>query len=272
MAPGALAPRRQIDAALAWIADHPAIHEVLITGGDPLAMADDELERVLEGVAKISSIERIRIGTRTPVTMPMRFTERLVDMLARYRVPGIRQVAVVTHIQHPYELTPETLEAVERLRMRGIPVFNQLVYNFFISRRFEATGLRRQLARIGIEPYYSFNTKGKEETLAYRVPIARLLQEQKEEARLLPGLSRTDEAVYNVPGMGKNYLRAVQHRDLIAIKGDGARLYKFHPWEKNISKQLHTYVSEDVPILDYLQRLDAIGENIDEYESIWHYF
>ena len=98
------------------------------------------------------------------------------------------------------------------------------------------------------------------------------LQEQKEEARLLPGLARSDEAVYNVPGLGKNYLRASIHRDLISILPDGARLYEFHPWEKNISTAATTHLSEDVPILDYLRRLDAIGENIHDYETIWYYY
>ncbi len=98
------------------------------------------------------------------------------------------------------------------------------------------------------------------------------MQEQKEEARLLPGLSRTDEAVYNVPGLRKNYLRAVQHRDLIAIKGDGPRLYEFHPWENNISRHLTTYISEDIPILEYLQPLDSLGEDTGDYDSIcWYY-
>ncbi len=272
MAPGALAADEEIAAALGWVEKHPAIHEVLITGGDPLAMNDRDLDRMLAGVAAISSVERIRIGTRTPVTMPMRITDRVADMLAKYRIPGKRQVALVTHIQHPYELTPDTLSVVEKLRTRGISVFNQLVYTFFISRRFEASFLRKELSRLGIEPYYVFNTKGKQETLEYRVPIARLLQEQKEEARLLPGLSRTDEAVYNVPGLGKNYLRAVQHRDLISILPDGARLYEFHPWEKNISKIAATHIGEDVPILDYLQRLESIGEDISDYGSIWYYF
>lgn len=272
MAPGAMAPEHEMAAALKWIEEHPAIHEVLITGGDPMAMEDGDLERVLEGVAKIPSVERIRLGTRTPVTMPMRITDRVADMLSRYRIPGKRQVSVVTHIQHPYELTPDTLHAVEKLKVRGISVFNQLVYTFFISRRFEAAFLRRKLSQMGVEPYYAFNTKGKEETVEYRVPIARLLQEQKEEARLLPGLSRTDEAVYNVPKLGKNYLRAVQHRDLISIMPDGARLYEFHPWEKNISKIAATHISEDVPILDYLQRLDTIDEDVSDYETIWYYF
>jgi len=272
MAPGAMASKEEVNAALNWIEAHPAIHEVLITGGDPLAMNDSDLMRILEGVASIDSIERIRIGTRTLVTMPMRITGRLADMLANYRLPGKRQVAIVTHVQHPYELTPDTVSAVEKLRSRGISVFNQLVYTFYISRRFEASFLRRQLSQLGIEPYYVFNTKGKEETAEYRAPIARLLQEQKEEARLLPGLSRTDEAVYNVPGLGKNYLRAIQHRDLISILPDGTRLYEFHPWEKNITRIVSTHIGADVPILDFLQRLDAIGEDVSDYESIWYYF
>jgi lysine 2,3-aminomutase len=240
--------------------------------GDPFGMSDGNLERIISGVAQIPSIERIRIGTRTLVTAPMRITSSLADILAKHRIKGKRQIALVTHIQHPYELTPDTVEAVDRLRTRGISVFNQLVYTFFVSRRFEAACLRRNLTRIGIEPYYVFNTKGKEETVEYRVPIARLLQEQKEEARLLPGMARTDEAVYNVPGMGKNYLRARQHRDLISILPDGARMYEFHPWEKNISKNMVTHIGQDVPILDYLARLEAEGEDLSDYETIWYYF
>ncbi|MBF0203814.1 MAG: KamA family radical SAM protein [Desulfamplus sp.] len=272
MTPGAMASEKQILEALQWIREHPAIHEVLITGGDPFGMSDRNLERILSGVADIPSIERIRIGTRTPVTAPMRITDDLVNILTKHRKKGRIQIAIVTHIQHSYELTPETAEAVKRLTNNSISVFNQLVYTFFVSRRFEASYLRRNLTRIGVQPYYSFNTKGKDETVEYRVPIARLLQEQKEEARLLPGISRTDEAVYNVPGMGKNYLRARQHRDLISILPDGTRVYEFHPWEKNITKNISTHIGYDVPILDYLIRLDAAGEDISDYETIWYYF
>lgn len=272
MAPGALASRAEIRAGLQWIREHPSISEVLVTGGDPLAMANANVKMILDGLAEIESVTRIRVGSRTPVTLPMRITEELADLLVSYREPGRRQMSLVTHAQHVYEITPETAEAVERLRIRGIPVYNQLVYTFFVSRRFEAVKLRRELARIGIDPYYTFNTKGKEETVDYRVPIARLVQEQKEEARLLPGLTRTDEAVYNVPGLGKSYLRARQHRDIIAILPHGARLYEFHPWETGIASDFDTYLGEDVPILDYLQRLEAFGEDIRDYDTIWYYF
>jgi lysine 2,3-aminomutase len=161
--------------------------------------------------------------------------------------------------------------AVNRLKRQGISVFNQQVYTFFVSRRFETALLRVLLRRIGIDPYYTFVAKGKEETGDYRVPVARLLQEQKEESRLLPGIRRTDEVVYNVPRLGKNHVRAVQHRDLVSIEPDGTRVYEFHPWEKNIV-QRDNYIGGDVSILNYLSRLAAIGENPEDYRSIWYYY
>ena len=87
----------------------------------------------------------------------------------------------------------------------------------------------------------------------------------------MPGLARTDEPVYNVPGLGKNHLNAWQHRDLISIRQDGSRVYEFHPWEKKIADQ-KTYVGTDMPVLDYLKRLEEIGENAEDYGSIWYYF
>ncbi len=271
MSGSALAPQEKIDQAIQWIADHPAIKEVLVTGGDPAALGDKKLFRIMEQVGEIPHILRIRLGTRTPVTVPMRITDQFVERLASLRIPMRREVSVVTHVEHPYEITPEMFGAVEKLRAAKINVYNQNVYTFYVSRRFEAALLRGLLKRIGIEPYYTFNTKGKEETANYRVPIARLMQEQKEEARMLPGLSRTDEPVYNVPGLGKNYLRALQHREVISLLPDGSRVYEFHPWEKNIREQ-KSYVGVDVPILDYLQRLAAIGEDVSKYETIWYYF
>lgn len=271
LAPGAAAPPAKVEEALSWLAQRPAIHEVLITGGDPLVLSDSRLQRLLERLAAIPHIERIRIGTRMIVTMPMRITPRLCQILASFREPGRCEIAVVTHVQSALELTPDLVQAVERLRLHGIPVYNQMVFTFHVSRRFEAANLRRLLRLCGIDPYYTFNTKGKEETKAYRVPIARLLQEQKEEARLLPGLARTDIAVYNLPAIGKNELTSWQHRDLISVLPDGSRLYEFHPWEKKIARQ-RTYLAKDVPILDYLRRLEELGEDPSDYESIWYYF
>lgn len=271
MSPGALAPRERIEEALDWIGARDSIREVLVTGGDPLAMEDREIEWLLGRLAAIPHVELVRIGTRVPVTLPMRITTELVSILARFRRPGFRELLLVTHVQHPSEVTPEMVRAIGRICGRGISVYNQMVFTFYISRRFEAARLRMLLRRIGVDPYYTFVPKGKEETAAFRVPLARLLQEQKEEARLLPGSRRTDSPVFNVPGLGKSYLRGAQHRDLISILPDGSRMYEFHPWERNISRQ-RSWVGRDVPILGYLERLAAIGEDPSDYSSIWYYF
>jgi lysine 2,3-aminomutase len=261
----------QLQKAIQWIADTPEILEVLITGGDPLLLSDEKIENLLAKLSRIGHVERIRIGTRTPVTLPQRMTDSLVRAINQFHVPGKREILLVTHVEHPYEITPECMEAVQKFRLCGIEVYNQLVYTFYNSLKFEAAALRHKLRLIGITPYYTFNTKGKEETDDYRVPIARLLQEQKEEARLMPGSVRTDEVVFNVPRLGKNYMRAVQHHDVISILADGRRVYEFHPWEKKLSLA-DTYVYTDVSIYGYLRRLREIGEDVSQYNTIWYYY
>ncbi|MEW5733798.1 MAG: KamA family radical SAM protein [Thermodesulfobacteriota bacterium] len=257
--------------AIEWIEKTPEVLEVLITGGDPFLFSDKALEGILARLAKIPHLERIRIGTRTPVTLPARVTEPLARMIKTFHVPGRREMLIVTHFEHPYEITPEAMEAVQRFKRNGISVFNQLVFTFYNSRKFEAASLRHKLSLIGVRPYYTFNTKGKEETDDFRVPIARIIQESDEEARLMPGSVRTDKIVFNVPRLGKNNLMATQHHDVISILPDGRRVYEFHPWEKKLSL-VDTYVYTDVGIYEYLQRLRESGENPWNYRTIWYYY
>ena len=267
----AMAPPHKLEDAYQWFRHHPGISEVLVTGGDPFVMSDSRIERVLESLALIPHITRIRLGTRAPVVLPQRITDKLVNVIARYHEPGRRYVCITTHFEHVYEITPETVEAVSKFNNRGLNVFNQLVFTMENSRRFEAVALRQLLRNIGVSPYYTFNSKGKEENSDFKVPIARLLQEQKEEARLVPGVVRTDEAVFNVPRLGKNYVRAYQDHDLVGIMPDGRRVYEIHPWEKQIALT-DTYVETDVPILDYMKALKRRGEDLNDYKSIWFYF
>lgn len=257
--------------AIDWIAGREEINEVLVTGGDPFLLSNARIENILYRLSRIDHIERIRIGTRTPVTLPQRTTDALARDISHFHNPGKREIVIVTHFEHPYEITPQAMEAVQKFRRYGMEVYNQVVYTFYNSRKFEATALRIKLRQIGVAPYYTFNTKGKEETDDFRVPIPRLLQEQKEEARLLPGTVRTDETVFNVPGLGKNYLRATQHHDTISILPDGRRVYEFHPWEKKLAL-VDTYVYTDVSIYDYLKRLKDAGEDTSLYKSIWYYY
>ncbi len=269
--PHATMTKDKLKKAIRWIRKTPEINEVLITGGDPLILSDQKIEELLRELSEINHIERIRIGTRTPVTLPQRITDSMMRRINRFQNPGRRELMIVTHFENPYEITPQAMKSIQRFQRYGMKVYNQLVYTFYNSRKFEAAFLRHKLNLIGVTPYYTFNTKGKEETDDYRVPIARLLQEQHEEARLMPGTVRTDEIVFNVPRLGKNYLRAFQHHDIISILPDGRRMYEFHPWEKKLSL-VDTYVYRDVSIYDYLERLKAAGENKADYKTIWYYY
>ncbi|GAB4269327.1 MAG: KamA family radical SAM protein [Candidatus Rifleibacteriota bacterium] len=269
--PQAFASETKIEEAIQWIENTPSLSEILVTGGDPLVMPDNYIKRILNRLASIKNIRRIRFGTRTPVVLPQRFTDELLEIFALHHIPGQREICFVTHFEHSLEVTPEAMEAVQKIRKGGMGVYNQAVFTFYNSRRFELAALRKWLRLIGVEPYYSFNAKGKKETASYRVPIARLQQEAKEEARLLPGMERTDEPVFNVPGLGKNYLRAEQNHLLLTILPDGSRVYEFHPWEKFI-KHAKSYIHIDVPILDYLKRLENVGEKIEDYKTIFYYF
>lgn len=263
--------RPAVQAALQWLARHPGITEVLLTGGDPLTLDDRYLRWILDALAAMPHVDRIRIGTRTLVTMPQRFTPALVRLLARHHVLGRREICIMTHVESPRELTPDVLAAVQALRRAGLSIYNQQVFTYYTSRRFETAFLRRMLKRCGIDPYYTFNTKGKDETLDFRVPIARLEQERKEEARQLPGVVRTDEPVFNVPRIGKSHLRSWQDHEPLMLLPDGRRVYRFFPWEARL-RTVEDYIYTDVSIYDYLKRLHADGENVDDYHSIWYYF
>ncbi len=261
----------RMEKAISLIRENLHITEVLVTGGDPLTLDDRYIDSLLGELAGIDHIERIRIGTRTFVTLPFRFTPDLIEILGQYHLWGEREVCMVTHFEHSCEVTPESLRSIRDMRSAGFSIYNQQVFTYYTSRRFEACKLRTVLKRSGIAPYYTFNTKGKDETVDFRVPIARVEQERKEEARLLPGIVRTDEPVFNVPRLGKSHLSAGQDHEVIMVTEDGRRVYRFYPWESKF-ELVEPYNYTDVSIYDYIERLSRDGEDVDEYRSIWYYF
>ncbi len=265
--------RMTIDEAIDWFAEHPNIIDVLVTGGDPFILRDEDIEHIVKRLSELDHVKMIRFGTRTPVTVPMRITEKLAEILGSYIEPGKRNIHVVTHFEHAYEVTPEVAQAVANLRKNKIYVYNQQVYTFWNSRRFETSALRIALKKAGIDPYYTFYPKGKWETKDYLVPVARIEQERKEEARVLPGTFRTEEPVFNVPRLGKNHLRAWQDHQIIMIRPDGRRVYLWHPWEKNIQLVAPYIYTDMVSIRMYLDKLkEVFNEDLEDYKSIWYYY
>jgi len=271
MMPEAVPSKESLDKALDWFAKHTSMKDVLITGGDPLALGDEKIKYIMDRLCQMEHVINIRWATRTPVTLPMRITDELTKLIGSYLKPGKRNICVVTHIEGASEVTPELAGAVMKFRKQGIYVYNQLVYTLETSRRFQNVAARIAMKKAGVDPYYTFYPKGKEETKDYLVPVARLWQERKEEARLIPGIFRTDEPVFNVPRLGKNHIRAWQDRELIGLNKGGQRIYLWHPWEKGIAS-VEPYIYKDLPIYKYLQELAKRGEDIEEYKSIWYYY
>jgi lysine 2,3-aminomutase len=107
---------------IAWIGDQPELREVIVSGGDPGVLSDHRLESILGALRAFSHLQVLRLATRAPVVLPMRVDDALVRLLRRHA-----PLFVITHFNHPKELTPEASEACARLVDGGVPVENQTV-------------------------------------------------------------------------------------------------------------------------------------------------
>jgi lysine 2,3-aminomutase len=141
-----------IAGACEYLRATPQISDVILSGGDPLMLEDDRLLEILAKVRAVPSVQIVRIGTRAPVTLPMRVTKRLARELKRFC-----PLYVNTQFNHPREITPESCEAVSRLVDAGIPVANQAVLLAGVNDRPETIEqLCRKLLAIRVRPYYLF--------------------------------------------------------------------------------------------------------------------
>ena len=153
--------RKKVKEALRWIDENESISEVLITGGDPLTLGNDYLDWLIGEVAAIQHIERIRIGTRIPVTLPFRIDEGLLDVFRKYHEWGKREIAIVTHFEHPTEMTPDSLECIRKIKSVGMNVYNQQVFTYYNSRRYETALLRQNAQALRRGPLLFLQHEGK---------------------------------------------------------------------------------------------------------------
>ena len=161
--------RAELSVALDWIRRTPEIRDVLLTGGDPLVFSDERLEWLLRELRAIPHVEIVRLGTRLPVTLPMRVTPALCEMLQRYH-----PIWLNTHFNHPKELTPEAARACDLLTRAGIPVGNQSVLLAGVNDDVATMkALCEGLVRMRVRPYYVYQAQLLEGTAHFRVPIER---------------------------------------------------------------------------------------------------
>lgn len=298
--------------------------DILITGGDALMSQNKTLRNILEAVYKMAvrkrnanlkraegekfaELQRVRLGSRLPVYLPMRINDELLDILKEFKKKasaiGVKQFLIQTHFQTPLEVTPEAREAIKKILAAGWTITNQLVYNVAASRRGHTAKLRRVLNGLGVLCYYTFSVKGFEENYAVFTPNSRSLQEQHEEKRLgklsadtekeflqllrtskdratavqrfcdahhIPFVA-TDRSVLNLPGIGKSMTFAT-----IGMTREGKRILEFdHDSTRKHSPIIHhmekVYIKENKSLWQYMLQLQQMGEKKEDYDTLWSY-
>jgi len=256
---------------------------------------------------KYAEIVRVRIGTRLPVYLPQRIDDELVKLLGDFKSKaseiGIQQFIIQTHFESPMEITPEARDCINRLISCGWTITNQLVLTTAASRRGHSAKLRKSLNDIGVMTYYTFSVKGYMENYHNFATNERAVQEQLEEKVLgsipenydeeikqfpmnaenmkeninelrselgIPFLA-TDRNVLNLPGVGKSLTYRV-----IGITRYGRRILEFdHDRTRNhspiINKMGKMVIIESKSISEYLNQLEEMGENRDDYKGIYGY-
>jgi lysine 2,3-aminomutase len=256
---------------------------------------------------KYAEIQRIRLGTRLPAYLPQRITDNLAGILKSFKEKaseiGIKQFVVQTHFESPMEITPEVEEAVKKLINAGWIITNQHVFTAASSRRGHNLKLREVMNDIGVLPYYTFSVKGYMENYYNFAPNSRAVQESIEEkiignlsessieltkkmtedaeniveninsirkAENIPFLA-TDRNVLNLPGVGKSLTFRV-----IGITRYGRRVLEFeHDGTRShspiIEQMKKVIIIESKSISEYLNQLEEIGDNKEEYIDVYGY-
>lgn len=263
------------------------------------------LER--EDGEKYAELQRVRLGSRLLAYLPFRINAELIEILKEFKEKasevGVKQFIVQTHFQSPLEVTPESRQAILAILSAGWTITNQLVYTVAASRRGHTAKLRQVLNSLGIICYYTFSVKGFNENYAVFAPNSRSLQEageekifghvpedkQQELARIIKNkqelpksliqflkenellFAATDRSVLNLPAIGKSMTFVT-----VGLTEDGKRILKFeHDATRRhspiIDEMGEVYIVENKSIAAYLRELDEMGENVDEYTSIWNY-
>ncbi len=171
-------------AAIAYIADHPEIDEVLLSGGDPLTIVDEILFELFTHLESIPHLRRLRIHTRMPIVIPQRITDTLIERMASSRFA----CWLVVHANHPRELCDEVLRRLGRAIDRGIPVLNQSVLLRGVNDSEETLAdLSRVLVDHRIQPYYLHQLDRVQGAAHFEVPLAQGRRLVAALRRSLPG-------------------------------------------------------------------------------------
>lgn len=256
---------------------------------------------------KHAVMQRVRLGTRLPVYIPQRVTDSLVDILIEFKDKaskiGIKQFVIQTHFVSPMEVTPVVCEAIRKLNSAGWSVVNQMVFTAAASRRGYSSKLRKILNDCGVLAYYTFSVKGFMENYHNFATNERAIQEQVEEKVFGRVPVSESEAIHSIPlnaSTTKKQINAIRRRNKIPFLGTdrnvmnlpavgksltfrtvgitrrGRRILEFeHDFNRNhspiIEKMGRVNIIESKPVQKYLDQMEAMGEDPEDYKAVWGY-
>ena len=193
----AFASQKEQEELFFYLKSHPGIREVILSGGDPLTLSDSRLESLLQKIREIPHIEIIRIASRLPTVCPMRLSQNLCSILKRYQ-----PVFLMTHFNHPLELSREVQSHLKRVADSGILMFNQTVLLQGVNNHPAIIqALMRRLIYLRVKPYYMFQCDPSEGSDHFRTSIPNSQWLQKELWGRFSGLSLPNLSV-DIPGGG----------------------------------------------------------------------
>lgn len=163
--------------AIAYIREHPEIDNVLLSGGDPMICSTRRLANLFTAIARIPHIWQIRISTKLPAFLPSRFTTdpELLDVLHQYK--SRFQVVFQCHFDHPREITPAAIRALENLQNAGCLLTSQIALIKGINDSPDTlTELFKRLHRYGVIPQYLFHPRPVKHATHFQLPIVKGMQ------------------------------------------------------------------------------------------------
>lgn len=212
---------KEFDEVLKYINEHTEMTNVLVSGGDSFMNSNEKIKLILHELTKIEHLSFIRFGTRVPVVLPQRIyeDEELIQILDHYN--KIKQIYVITHFNHPNEITEESTRAIESLRNIGIVIRNQTVLLKGINDNSNTLSkLMRILSEIGVIPYYVFQCR----------PVSGV--KNQFQVPFNKAVSLMDETRSKLNGISKSFKYAMSHPkgkiEILGSMGDEEILFKFH--------------------------------------------
>ena len=219
--------RETIEEGIRYIKATKSIKDVLLSGGDPLLLSDEELDNILSRIRTIDHVEIIRIGTRVPCTLPQRITPTLVNILKKYH-----PLYINTHFNHPLEITPESSFACKMLADSGIPLGCQTVLLKGVNDDKDTIfTLMRKLLTIRVKPYYLFQADLAKGTSHFWTPLQRGIDIMAGLQGFLSGIGVPRYVIDLPDGGGKipitpEYIKAVKGDEIIVRNYRGIE-YKY---------------------------------------------